>query len=120
MNFFRTLLNKRKSNNDIVCPVCLIERKETKINFFSIKCGHIYCQDCIASLKRNNKSCPLCQNRIISELLLVNLTCRICYNKENLHTCENCSTIYCNNCCKSEYFTCKQCKTASYMRHLFI
>ena len=120
MNFIRSLFHKRKLIIDIMCPVCLIEKKETKTNFISIKCGHIYCAECIVSLKKNNKLCPLCQKRIIAELLLVSVKCRICYKKSNLNTCENCCTNYCNDCCKSEYFLCKHCKTASNMRHLFL
>lgn len=47
----------------ITCPVCL--EVATKDNYEVSYCGHIYCGDCLKTIKAsNNKSCAVCRRKL--------------------------------------------------------
>ena len=124
MNFLRSIFSKNKINIDLVCPICLVNRKETRNIFISIKCGHIYCISCLDMLRVKLKyNCPLCNIRITGHLNLLYYKCISCSSKVNLKLCEQCSSTYCKVCIENKSFKtnfCKKCNKFTQVRKLFL
>lgn len=57
--------NLNKSN--IICPICL----ESLLNLpvITLKCGHMFCQNCIDKAIRPRKKCAICIAKVLSSHL---------------------------------------------------
>jgi len=49
------------------CPICYEDIAEPVMT----KCGHIFCKNCIVSSLRNANKCPLCQNEVSEDDVIV-------------------------------------------------
>jgi hypothetical protein len=69
VNIFRYIkeyLKDRKRTKRIIeednCPICLDRLKnKKKKDLGQLRCGHIFCRDCIKKSLKYNPRCPLCQ-----------------------------------------------------------
>lgn len=61
-------VNKLKlDENDLNCPICMEDLRN--LQAISLKCGHIYCNECMDKTVRVRKRCPLCSAKIVNTQL---------------------------------------------------
>lgn len=52
---------KEKIEDKEECSICYNDRKENEVILY---CGHSFCEECIKSWEKINKTCPLCRKNI--------------------------------------------------------
>lgn len=52
-----------KQSNEIICPVCMENLRDQRVQ--SIKCGHMFCQECMDKGVRPRKKCAVCNFKVL-------------------------------------------------------
>lgn len=50
-------------SNDVICPVCMESLRDQRVQ--SVKCGHMFCQECMDKGVRPRKKCAVCNFRVL-------------------------------------------------------